>query len=277
VSILGGIQPGKLQRWARGALQHNVQEDGLIQRLQLFVWPDSLPPWTKVRRFPDPSAKDRAYAVYSRLVSLEGPSEFIFSADAQALFDEWRARLEPRVRSNELSACPAFASHISKYRSLVPSLALIFHLIVLVDAEESADKTDATQDSDGSVSSGSSGSDITFDFSCLVGIDALRLAIAWCDFLEAYAKKLYAAELLPGVDEAHALAAKIKGGAVHDGMPIRDIYRKGWPGLNSQDSVMAAIDVLVAAGWVRVETRPSTSSGGAPGNYLRLHPDLRPN
>jgi hypothetical protein len=43
--------------------------------------------------------------------------------EAQAIFDEWRMKLEGRLKSAELH--PAFESHLAKYRKLVPSLALI--------------------------------------------------------------------------------------------------------------------------------------------------------
>src|SRR5262249_9413660 len=51
---------------------------------------------------------------------------FHFDEAALADFEEFRAELERRVRSGELS--PAFEGHIAKYRKLVPALALINHI-----------------------------------------------------------------------------------------------------------------------------------------------------
>ncbi len=54
-----------------------------------------------------------------------------FDAAAQELFDGWRAELEHRLRAEEDH--PVLLSHLAKYRSLLPSLALLFHLIDGVD------------------------------------------------------------------------------------------------------------------------------------------------
>ncbi len=54
-----------------------------------------------------------------------------FAPDAQALFDAWRAKLEATLRSDDDH--PVVVSHLAKYRSLMPSLALIVHLIDAVD------------------------------------------------------------------------------------------------------------------------------------------------
>jgi putative DNA primase/helicase len=51
---------------------------------------------------------------------------------AQELFDRWGADLEHRLRAEEDYPVPL--SHLAKYRSLLPSLALLFHLIDGVDA-----------------------------------------------------------------------------------------------------------------------------------------------
>jgi hypothetical protein len=49
-----------------------------------------------------------------------------FEQNAQAVFDDWRAKLEDKVRSGHEH--PALESHLAKYRSLVPSLALLIAL-----------------------------------------------------------------------------------------------------------------------------------------------------
>ncbi len=53
------------------------------------------------------------------------------SDDERELFDGWRADLEHRLRAEEDH--PVLLSHLAKYRSLLPSLALLFHLIDGVD------------------------------------------------------------------------------------------------------------------------------------------------
>jgi hypothetical protein len=71
------------------------------------------------------------------------PLQLKFALDAQELFAEWIQELEHKLRSDELH--PALVSHLAKYRSLMPSLALLFELAdggtdaaSLVHAQQSA-------------------------------------------------------------------------------------------------------------------------------------------
>jgi hypothetical protein len=138
VSLLGGIQPGPLYAYLHETFAGGG-DDGLIQRFQLAVCPDPPPRWRNVDRWPDADARTRAFALYRQLATLDlaaidaeelTPAErpFLrFAPDAQALFDAWRAALEAKLRSDDDH--PVVISHLAKYRSLMPSLALIVHLI----------------------------------------------------------------------------------------------------------------------------------------------------
>ena len=173
VSVLGGIQPGPLERYLREVFGGRG-DDGLIQRFQLAVWPDVAGRWQNVDRWPDAAARGRAIEVFQRLNRLEAatagaeeltPEEvpFLrFDPAAQELFDGWRAELEQRLRAEDEH--PVLLSHLAKYRSLMPALALILHVIDGVDAGGG-----------GAVS----------------GVAAERAA-AWCQYLEAHARRLYA-------------------------------------------------------------------------------------
>jgi hypothetical protein len=255
LSILGGIQPGKLEHYLQEALKGGGGADGLLQRFQLTVWPDSAGEWKNVDRYPDTAAKNRAHKVFEALDKLDpadlnlGTSEgdvpaLRFTPDAQDLFDAWRDELERRLRSGELDHKPAFESHLSKYRSLMPSLALLFHLVDVVDGKASGP----------------------------VSLEAAQLAAAWCDFLEAHALKLYAPEISAHIKAARDLAMKIDEGEIKDGATVRDIYKADWEGLSDRDVVMAGLEVLAEHNWVRIET---VSTGGRPSLKIRLHPDLR--
>src|SRR4029453_1559051 len=147
---------------------------GLIQRFQLAVWPDVAGRWRNVDRWPDAAARGRAIEVFQRLNRLEAatvgaeeltPEEvpFLrFAPAAQELFDGWRADLEQRLRAEDEH--PVLLSHLAKYRSLMPSLALILHLIDGVDAGVGGPVSGA----------------------------AAERAAAWCRYLEAHARRLYA-------------------------------------------------------------------------------------
>lgn len=85
-------------------------------------------------------AKNNAYAVFTRLSDLnpvavcaerdklepDGIPFLRFDSEAHRLFHEWRAALEQKVRSG--TEHPAIESHLAKYRSLVPALALLSYL-----------------------------------------------------------------------------------------------------------------------------------------------------
>lgn len=170
-----------------------------------------------------------------------------WSPAAQAVWDTWRSGLEERLRGHELAEMPAYASHLAKYRSLMPSLALVAYLLDV--AEQRA---------------GGGG----------VSRDAADLAVAWCEYLELHAARVYAAETFPGLGPARALARKIETGAVGDGMTLRDIYRCGWTGLGSADAVQAGADVLARASWCRLET---VETGGRPKETFVMSARVRAN
>lgn len=137
-SLLGGLQPSKLREYLRSAVYGGKGDDGLAQRLQMLVFPDISPNWKQVDRLPDVVAATAADDVFARLASLdpvalgarqEYPDSvpvFGFTAAAQEVFNDWWATLENSLRRNDLH--PALESHISKYRKLVPALALLDQL-----------------------------------------------------------------------------------------------------------------------------------------------------
>jgi len=254
LSIVGGIQPGKLETYVRESVKGGWGDDGLLQRLQLTVWP-VCPSWKKVDRWPNTAEMDRGYRVYGRLdqllpLTLGVPQSKYssipavhFDPDGQELFDAWRDELETRLRGGDLA--PAFESHLAKYRSLMPSLALIFHLVNLVDGS-----TDSLE----------------------VSLAATRQAAAWCEFLEAHATKLYAGVLHADLQSAHALAQNIEERKVTDKMSVRSIYRHQWSLLTSPEEVEMALVVLEECNWVRIER---VQTDGRPSDMVRLHPSLR--
>ncbi len=282
VSIVGGIQPGKLKRYSQEAIEESWGADGLLQRLQLIVWPDSLGEWDPPQRWPDTEAKNQAYKIFEYLDAMDpaslgakcedGEIPYLrFATDAQELFDTWRTELENRLRSGEMEATPAFESHISKYRSLMPSLALLFHLLNIAAEMLHYGGAKSAKTPSGTFGTGlleHSGENSG------VSLEAAQLAAAWCEFLEAHARKIYATELLPGVDGAHVFGTKIREGAVTDGQSVRDIYRHHWSGLTTPSQVGSALDVLEGAGWFKFDSVIG-DAGGRPTEVLRLHPDLQ--
>jgi len=255
LSILGSIQPGPLSSYVWAATQGKEGDDGLLQRFQLLVWPDTLKEWRNVDRWPDAEAKSRAFGVFKRLDTLTAEDfgasaededdipAVRFTPEAQDVFDQWRDELETTLRSEEL--VPALEAHLAKYRSLMPSLALLFHLMDFVDgtAEGRA-----------------------------VGKEAALRAAAWCEYLRTHAERLYSSAQNPAMEAARALLEHIRKGEVKDGSPVREIYRKQWAKLSSPETVYKAAEVLEGFGWLRVE---ENKTGGRSTKKVHLHPTLR--
>ncbi len=254
LSIFGGIQPGKLGRYVREAMEGGFSDDGLLQRFQLLVYPDPCD-WEFVDRTPDQEARERAYRIYARLDRLDadalgvteesssGVPALRFSGDAQKLFNPWLAELEARLRSGEIET-PAFESVLAKYRSLMPSLSLLFHLVEWADGQTTGDG---------------------------ISKESAAQAAAWCEFLEAHALKIYAGAIHPDMESAHALAKRIESGEVRDGDTIKDIYRHGWSLLSSRSDVGGAAGVLEDCHWIWVQ---KLGDQGRPSEVIRLHPDF---
>jgi Protein of unknown function (DUF3987) len=246
LSILGSIQPGPLADIVRGL--RGAGDDGLLQRFQLAVWPDLSPDWQNVDRLPDRDAQEAVQAVVERLdgmvhgipsADVGGIPVLRFSNEAQALFDRWREDLELRLRVGEEH--PALEAHLSKYRSLVPSLALVNHL-----AERAEGPVDTL---------------------------ALVRAIVWAEYLETHARRIYAPAISPDMDAAQALSKRIKAGDVGSHFSLREVYNRGWSGLSTRDEASAAVQVLIDHHWLQQSEEPTA---GRPRTLYWVNPAVLP-
>src|SRR5215472_423541 len=85
MSLLGGIQPGRFRSYLVDALKDGPSNDGLVQRFQVLVWPDTSADWAYIDRPPDAEAERRVAGVFRGLVELdpEHPALFRFDTEAQ--------------------------------------------------------------------------------------------------------------------------------------------------------------------------------------------------
>ena len=252
LAMLGGIQPGRIQEYVRGAVAGGAADDGLLQRFGLAVWPDVTAEYVHVDQWPDTPARQAAWALFERLAELQpatddDPVVWKFSREAQDLFVSWLVPLENELRDEFTH--PAVVSHLSKYRKLIPALALVFALIDTPDA--------------GGV----------------IAEQELMRALAWGDYLRTHANRLYSAALTPETTGAATLLAKIRGGRLTDGDGVilerfstRDVYRKGWAGLSTPELVRKAAELLAEFDWLRRDVVPSTDAGGRPGEVYSINP-----
>jgi Protein of unknown function (DUF3987) len=194
LSLAGGIQPARLRSYLADALRDGPGNDGLIQRFQLLVWPDKPTDWRLVDRKPSAAYEETVSQVFRKLVQLDcdNPLQARFDPEAQQLFNAYLTGLEKKLLAGGLH--PALISHLAKYRSLMPSLALLFEL-----AARAAGGFD-----------GFDGSNPGEFQNFLVSLEHVRLAAAWCDYLESHAQRVYSCITTPQMRAARELAEKVR-------------------------------------------------------------------
>ena len=109
-----------------------ASNDGLIQRLQLAVWPDDTESWKWTDRQPNKDARQAYERVFRDLFHLsmgdtQNPAILRFSGEGQALFQQWMTENHKKARSGTVSS--AMESHMLKMPKTVAALALLFELI----------------------------------------------------------------------------------------------------------------------------------------------------
>lgn len=259
-SIFGGIQPSKLETYLRGALEYGDDDDGLMQRLQMLVYPDIPKEWENVDRWPETAAKNQAFEIFKALRYLapeqigagkddEGRWFLRLTDEAQKFFDEWFGELNLTLRNGEFEH-PALESHFSKYKSLMPTLALVFHLIEVA-----------------------AGTSEGFEGSAQVSLRCAEMAAAWCSFLMAHAKRIYGLGISANAIHARTLAKHLQAADLENGFTARDIYLlKGWSGLSSTKATEQALDLLENLGWV---DSVQLNTGGRPKTVYCINPKIR--
>jgi hypothetical protein len=249
LSLLGSIQPAVIGGYLRQAVAGGGG-DGLLSRFQLLVWPDIAGEWRDVDRWPDTEAKAGAFATFERLDALDPASigatiedgvipYLRFDPYAQTLLSEWRADFEHRIRSGNDHA--AFEAHLSKYRKLVPALALLIHL--------------ADNPAGGAI-----------------GETALLKALAWAEYLESHARRAYASVTQAGIEGARALLHRIRRGDVPNPFVPRDVYLKHWASLSEPGHVHEAVRLLGDLDYLRKEEQ---ATGGRPKAAIWINPKVR--
>jgi hypothetical protein len=253
ISLIGNIQPTRLRTFLSDVAEGGPNDDGLFQRLQLLVWPE-LVKWNLVDRAPNTKAIVLAENVFHNLatsLSAEFPLQLRFASDAQHLFFGWWSQLERKVRGEEVGALhPALIAHLSKYRSLMPTLAGLFELADRAASSASLDELSS------------------------ISLTHTEQAVCWCDYLELHARRVYACILSPAQLAAAELARHITNGDVPEIFTARSIYRHHWSLLDSAEKVEPALDILEDAHWIRSIALSTPEVGGRPSDVWTLNPKL---
>lgn len=248
-SLIGTIQPSVLQEHFRSAIDGGGQDDGLMQRLQLMVYPDQAPysPCDEHEQLEIYSDYEEHLVKLSRLDALaQGAEDFFgkpvfrFDAGAQQAFDAWLDKLEGVLRDENTKLPPGLHGHYSKYRSLLPKLALTLH--------------------------------VAGTHYGLISRATLLKAMALIDYLLKHSKRIYALGEAARFGKASILAAKIKAGELRDGFTSTDILHRSWAGLKKGAEVSAALGLLCERGWIACYTDQST--GGRPAMRYLINPKI---
>jgi putative DNA primase/helicase len=255
LSILGGIQPGALAAHVEKTVSGGIGDDGLLQRFSMAVWPDPSVTFEYVDQPFDQNARNQFSGIFERLDKMQPANgESIvwrYSTEAQAVFKEWVTNFEIELRTTAMPS--AYATHISKYRKLVPALSLVFALI-------------DTPDNDS-----------------IVELPELQRAIAWSEFLRSHAMKIYSSGTPTPQYPAATLLTKLKGGVLQNKgaqarnfFTPREIVQKGWSGMKTTDELLPVLEILVHHGWLRKEVKPANHPQhlGRTSTRYWLHPEL---
>jgi hypothetical protein len=235
VSILGGTQPDKVRGYLYQARQEN---DGLLQRFQLLVYPDTAPYAGMVDEYPDVAARDTAFAIFESLGRADFASlaeterydkipHLRFDDGGQILFTAWYDKLHmDKIEAPD--AAPLLVEYLSKQPKTFAALALLFHLI----------------DRAAAIGQGQPPGPVS--------ASAAQRAAGWCAYLEAHARRIFALGQTLQSQAAGELARRIQAGALdgQETFTARDIYRKQWSLLDATEIVAEALNELTEAGWL---------------------------
>lgn len=264
VSLFGGIQPSVLLKYMRH-LEKEMLDDGLMERLQVLVFPDLKKEWKYTDERQDFCIKNRFFDAIKRIVEMDFEAYgaergefddfpfFHFSPGGQEVFKQFFIRLHQLDEDES----PAIRKRLAKYGSFHASLALIFYLLDLADFPENIKRS-----YDG------------------VSENSAKQAGDWCDYFEAHGRRIDAYVSDARLESAKLLLGKIQSNRIQGGkesgaFTLREIYNKGWHMLNTKQQVEDACDELVELNYLYKDIRSSANSkGGRPQNFYIISPRI---
>jgi hypothetical protein len=173
---------------------------------------------------------------------VEGMAPFLrLEGDAAEAFTIWDVELRNRLRSDADDA--ALAAHLGKFPKAVCAIALLVHL-----------------------ADGGAGA---------VSETAVMRALAWSEFLESHARRLYASLGQAHIEAARSLLKRLRRGDLASPFTLREVYRRGWAHLADAEAARAATDLLEAKGWIRGHSAIDSGAVGRPSLVFEAHPSVR--
>jgi hypothetical protein len=229
-SLLGTGVPDRLKSYLVNRESRPAEaNDGLLQRLQILVWPDVVSQYRHVDCTPKGNVMASVARIYKQVLALDAecPALYKFARDAQPLYVDWDTELQnKKVRNPDTHA--ELRSHLSKYDKLLAALAVQFEI---------ADRVVAKRD-------------IGPDKVRLISREHLEQAIRVCAYLESHARRAYFCVQSPAIAAAWELAEKIRQRKLKERFAAADVYRKGWARLGSPEGVQQALNILMDCNWL---------------------------
>ncbi|WP_035451665.1 DUF3987 domain-containing protein, partial [Bartonella birtlesii] len=226
------------------AMHHGTNNDGLLQRFQMLVWPDENQEWKLIDRPPNQEGWQKYEGVFrsfrdKRLGSPEHPLIMRFMPKAQEKFYEWLENLHREAKSGCFSE--SLQSHVLKMPKTIASLALIFELL----------------DSGG------------FE----IGLYAITTALRWEKYLLSHAKRLYAAHDTLTAERAKLIVERCD--CLPNVFTARDIYRRCWRSLKDNQTVKQALELLCRCNYIREFPIGENELGRRPDKRYEWHPFVK--
>ncbi|MEJ7698805.1 MAG: YfjI family protein [Pyrinomonadaceae bacterium] len=235
LSIIGGIQPSKLQKYVAEAYSFD-NSDGFLQRF-LFVYPD-------IGKRPEKPTQSDYHALqngftfanntFKKLAEYDFGGRVIgasgdhfhaikFAPDAQKEIDEWKDETEAEAEKLQVED-EAVSSFLYKLPKNCFAVALIFHCLENINHLSFPDEITAAT--------------------------ALK-AITYIEVLKSHARRVFALGENQIFALANTLLGKIKKGNLPQGFTGREVMRKQWSGLKSKDTMQDVLNLLIDYGYLR--------------------------
>ncbi|WP_375693751.1 YfjI family protein [Bartonella sp. AP88HLJMH] len=245
LSMIGGIQPSRIIPLIQ-AIHRGINDDGLLQRFQMIVWPDDNKEWQVIDRPPNQEGWQKYEGVFrsfrdKRLGSPEQPLIMRFSAEAQVKFYEWLEHLHKEAKGGSYSE--SLQSHLLKMPKTIVSLALIFELIEGGRFE--------------------------------INKGALQTALRWEKYLFSHVKRLYAAADSLATEGAKLIVERCDH--LPDVFTLRDIHQRSWTHLKDNQTVKQALELLCRCNYIREFPIEGNELGRRPDRRYEWHPLVKNN
>lgn len=245
IHLLGGMQPGPLSKYVKDATKHGEQNDGLLQRFQALVYPnqkatvgEEIPNDFNLMQKMEDCFERLHKTESSHVFSTEGLTGTIpflrYDPDAQDRFNEWLSDVVERSQDPDLPE--ALQAHLGKYRSFIPTLSLIIHL---VENEQSE-----------------------------ITLDTLNRAIALSEYFWGHALKVYGGKRAACDYAVYEIAKRYHEGKINNTFKARELKQKEWSNLTDHSVVDEAIEALIEKGWLTES--PSQQPNGRKTSYFQF-------